>query len=80
MLVRSLKCPCGAVIGVMLPEIREERLDPALYVPLPVGWLGADEDGQVWDTRKTDTYACKKCGEDLTPPAIIVSDEPEGEA
>lgn len=60
MLVRSLQCPCGAVIGVVIPETPEEE-DPA-NDRLPIGWLGADEDGQVWDTRLSDTCTCQKCG------------------
>lgn len=60
MLVRSLQCKCGAVIGVVIPETEEER-DPA-NDRFSVGWLGADEDGQVYDTRLSDTYACRRCG------------------
>jgi len=60
MLVRSIQCLCGAVIGVVIPETPEESRP--VIDELPVGWLGADTDGQVWDTRLTDTHTCQKCG------------------
>jgi len=45
---------------VVIPETPEEQ-DPA-NDGLSIGWLGADEDGQVWDTRSSDTHTCQECG------------------